>query len=205
VIIVPVGSPDNPLGDVELISSLDFGAQALATTRRALLFAAVGATLLAAGIGLLVSRGLTAPLHSLTVAASQMGSDNFSARAPVRGIDEIGQLARQFNQMADRLETSFAEIAAERDILRQLIADVSHELRTPITALKTFNELLQGLTAHEESAQAEFLAESQKQLSPLERITHHLLDLSRLDAGQARLDIADHAVGELVKLSSTGF
>jgi two-component system sensor histidine kinase BaeS len=177
----------------------------LETTGRALLLAAVGASALAVIVGLLVSRGLTAPLRSLTTAAGQMSGDDLSARAPIHGKDEIGQLARQFNQMADHLETSFAELATERDALRRFIADASHELRTPITALKTFNELLQGPAADEPLIRAEFLVESQKQLNRLERITHSLLDLSRLDAGLVHLDLADHPVGELMETATATF
>jgi signal transduction histidine kinase len=205
VVSAPIGPSNRPLGFVELSSSPDFGSETLETTGRALLIAAVGATALATIIGLLVSRGLTAPLRSLSAAASQMSGDDLSARSLVHGKGEIGQLARQFNQMADRLETSFAELAAERDALRRFIADASHELRTPITALKTFNELLQGPAADQPSTRAEFLSESQAQLNRLERITHSLLDLSRLDAGLVHLDLADHPVGELIETATATF
>ncbi len=205
VIVTPIGPPAGPLGYVELSSGLDFGGETLATTSRALFFAAGGATLLAAIIGLLVGRGLTAPLRRLTTAASQMNGSDLSARVPVHGQDEIGQLAGQFNQMAGRLETSFAELAAERDALRRFIADASHELRTPITALKTFNELLQSGAADEPSARAEFLAESQAQINRLEWITHNLLDLSRLDAGLIHLDLARHTIGELMETATAAF
>jgi signal transduction histidine kinase len=205
VIVTPIGHPADPVGYVELSSGLDFGGETLATTSRALFFAAGGATLLAAIIGLVVGRGLTAPLRSLTSAASQMNGSDLSARVPVHGQDEIGQLAGQFNQMAGRLETSFAELAAERDALRRFIADASHELRTPITALKTFNELLQSGAADEPSARAEFLAESQVQINRLEWITHNLLDLSRLDAGLIHLEVAGHAVAELIETATAAF
>jgi signal transduction histidine kinase len=197
VLTVPIGPPGRPLGYVELSNSPDFGSESLATTSRALLLAAGGATVMAVVFGLLVSRGLTAPLRSLIAVASRMSDRDLSARAPVQSKDEFGQLAGQFNQMADRLETSFAELAAERDTLRRFIADASHELRTPITALKTFNELLQGPAANEPGTRAEFLAESQIQLNRLEHITHNLLDLSRLDAGLVSLDLAEYPVQEL--------
>jgi len=205
VITVPIGELDRPIGYVELGNSPDFAAEALATAQRAFLLAAGGATLLAAIVGLLVSRGLTAPLRSLTGAAGQMSSGDLSIRAPVRGRDEIGQLARQFNQMAERLEASFAELAAERDSLRRFIADASHELRTPVTALKNFNELLQGAAADDPAARAEFLAESQVQLDRLEWITHNLLDLSRLEAGLIALDVTSHDAGELIRASAAVF
>jgi signal transduction histidine kinase len=204
-IVTPIGEANEPVGYVELGRGPDLVTEALTTARRAFLLAAGGATLLAAIVGLLVSRGLTAPLRALTTAASQMSSSDMSIRAPVRGKDEIGQLARQFNQMAEQLEASFAELAAERDSLRRFIADASHELRTPITALKNFNELLQGAAADDPSARSEFLAESQTQLERLEWITHNLLNLSRLDAGLVDLDADDHHVDELIEATGSTF
>ncbi len=204
VVTVPIGEIDDPMGYVELSSGLDFGAEALATTRQAFLLAAGAAMTLAVIVGLLISHGLTAPLRSLAAAASQMGND-LSTRAPVRAKDEIGQLAQQFNQMAERLEASFSELAAERDALRCFIADASHQLRTPITALKNFNELLQGAAADDPAASVEFLTESAVQLNRLEWITHNLLDLSRLDAGLAALDLSNHDAGELVESAAAPF
>jgi len=205
VIIVPIGGEDDPLGWVEISDAPDLSTEALTTTQQAFLFAAGGAMLLAVVVGLLVSRGLAAPVRQLTEVAGQMSGGDLSIRAPLRGRDEIGQLARQFNQMAERLEASFAELAAERDALRRFIADASHELRTPITALKSFNDLLQGAAADDPAARAEFLAESQVQLDRLEWITRNLLDLSRLDAGLVALDLADHDVGELIEAAASAF
>ncbi len=205
VVVVPLGQTDRPAGYVELSRGPDFGAEALATARRAFLLAAGGATVLAALVGLLVGRGLTAPLRRLSAAAGLMSGGDLSIRAPVRGRDEIGDLARQFNHMAERLEASFAALAAERDSLRRFIADASHELRTPVTALKNFNELLQGAAADDAAARAEFLGESQIQLDRLEWITHNLLDLSRLEAGLVALDMDSHDVGDLLKTSTAAF
>ena len=133
-----------------------------------------------------------------------MADGDLSARAPAGGPDEIGQLARQFNMMALSLETSFRDLRAERDSLKRFIADASHELRTPITALATFNELLQGSAAEDTVAREEFLRESHAQLARLQWITANLLDLSRLDAGIASLSIARHAAADIVEAAATG-
>jgi signal transduction histidine kinase len=205
VILASIGDEDHRVGYVELSHSPDFTAEALTNTRRAVLLAGSAATVMAAVVGLLVSRGLTAPIRSLTSAASQMSSGDLSTRALVHGEDEIGQLARQFNQMAEGLETSFTELAAERDALRRFMADASHELRTPITALKTFNELLQGAAGDDSAVRAEFLGESQAQLNRLEWITENLLDLSRLEAGLVTLDVGDHDAEELMEAAAAAF
>lgn len=204
VITVHIGEKHDPLGYVELSSGPNFASEALRTTRRAFVLAAGGATILAVVVGLLVSQGLTAPLRGLTAAAGRM-SEDLTTRAAVRGRDEIGQLARQFNQMAERLEASFDAVTADRDALRRFIADASHELRTPITALRNFNELLQGPAAEDPEARQEFLATSTAQLERLEWITSNLLDLSRLDAGLIALDLADHDGSELVEAAAGVF
>lgn len=205
VVTVPIGETDAPLGFVEISQGPDFGAEALGTASRAFMFAAGGAMLIAVAVGLLVGRGLSSPLRRLAAVAGRMSGGDLSIRAPVQSKDEIGQLAGQFNQMAERLEASFGALAAERDALRRFVADASHELRTPITALKNFNELLQGPAADDPAARAEFLAESQAQLEHLEWITQNLLDLSRLDAGLIALELDDNDVADLIETAMVAF
>jgi signal transduction histidine kinase len=205
VVSVPIQSGGDTLGFVELSKGPDVVAESVATARRAILLAGGGTTLLAVAVGLLVSGWLTRPLRELTEAATEMSGNDLSVRAPVRRGDEIGQLAGQFNRMAERLETSFSVLAAERDTLRRFIADASHELRTPITALRNFNELLQGAAAGDPEARHEFLAESDKQLERLAWITDNLLNLSRIEGGLVMLDIAEHDVGDLITATASAF
>ncbi len=202
---VPIGNPATPDGFVELSGGPDFVAGSLRSVRRSFAVAGVGVGLLAVIVGLLVSRGLTAPIRSLGDAARRMGEGDLSARAPVQSSDEIGQVATHFNRMADGLQASFAELEAERDALRRFVADASHELRTPITALKSFNELLTGPAANDRAAQAEFLAESAVQVERLQWITANLLDLSRLDGRLVALDRAAHDTGDLLDEAAAPF
>jgi len=204
-IMVPIGDEDRPLGYIELSNSPNFGAEALTTARQAFLLAAGGASLVALLVGLLVSRGLTIPLQQLIGAANRMSSGDLSVRAPVRGHAEITELGLQFNQMAERLEASFSELAQERDALRRFIADASHELRTPVAALRNFNELLQGPASHDPAARAEFLSESQNQIKRLEWLIDNLLNLSRLEAGLVALNLADQDVGEMISTLQASF
>ena len=72
---------------------------------------------------------LASPLMQLTRAVDRFGSGDLSARSPSTRRDEIGELARAFNRMTDRIGTL---LAAER----QLLQDVSHELRSPLARLR---------------------------------------------------------------------
>jgi signal transduction histidine kinase len=205
VIREPIGDSRFPLGYVELSAGKDYSAAALRTTRRAFLLAGAGATLLAVVVGLVISQRLTSPLRSLQETASRMGSGDLSARAQFKRRDEIGDLAVQFNQMADQLEDNFTQMEDERDALRRFIADASHELRTPVTALKNFLTLIQGPAAEDPLIQSEFLSESQVQVERLEWITRNLLDLSRLDGGLVEMDFASHDLGELIETAAAPF
>jgi len=203
VLTMPIGEHSAPLGYVEISHGPELGGDVVATTRKAFVYGALGAVVLAVMVGLLVSRGLTAPLLDLGAVAGQMSGGDLSTRAPVRGRDEIGYLAERFNEMAEHLEASFADLAGERDALRRFIADASHELRTPITALKSFNELLQDAAGDDPDARTEFLAESGTQIERLEWVTAHLLDLSRLDAGLVALDMGRHDAADLISSAAS--
>ncbi len=199
VATAPIGGTTNPVAYVEVSGGVNYSTQAVSTAQTAFLWAALISALLAAVVGLVVSRRFTVPLAGLSTAAARMSAGDLSVRAPVRGRDEFGQLAGQFNLMAEGLETSFKQLSEERDTLRRFVADASHELRTPITALQTFTDLLQGSAADDPQARSEFLAESQKQLARLEWITRNLLDLSRLEAGIQALDLATCDAAELTR------
>jgi signal transduction histidine kinase len=203
-VVAAVGDPAEPMGRVRISEGTDLRPAALAA-RHAFSLAALVAALVAAGAGLVVARGMSAPLSALAETAGRMAEGDLSARAEPRGEDEIASLSRQFNHMADGLQESFDALAAERDALRRFIADASHELRTPITALRNFNELLLGPAEDDPEARAEFLAESAAQLDRLEWITGHLLDLSRLEAGLVTMEREPVSAEDLLAAAAAPF
>src|SRR5687768_7359917 len=92
--------------------------------------------------------------------------------------------------MADRLSGTLRMLEADRDRLREFVADVSHELRTPIAALRMYTEL-QRDGQIDEITRTEFLERSAEQIGRLEWLSTNLLDLSRIDAGIFPLDMRD--------------
>ena len=201
---VPVGDPHAPVGWVEMSSPLNMASEALVPMRTAVLLSGLGALLVAVIAGLLFGRTITDPVRSLAGTARRMTDGDLTARASTSRKDEIGALARQFNAMAASLEKNFHDLRVERDSLKRFVADASHELRTPITALSTFNELLQGSAAQDPGARQEFLRESQAQLGKLQWITANLLDLSRLDAGIGGLSLGHHAAADILESAVAG-
>jgi two-component system, OmpR family, sensor histidine kinase BaeS len=91
---------------------------------------------LSAGLALLLAYTLVRPLKRITAAAKELAVGRYNIRLPVESGDELGQLARDFNEMAASLEQS--ELAR-----RRWVADISHELRTPLAVLSGELEALQ--------------------------------------------------------------
>lgn len=80
-------------------------------------------------LGLLMARGLVAPLDRLVVGARRIACGHLAERVPVDGPAEVGAVARAFNAMATALE-------AGEEQRRQMVADIAHELRTPLTVVQ---------------------------------------------------------------------
>ena len=159
------------------------------------LLAAIG--LFALGLAVVVSAALTrrftTPLRQLTDASRALAEGDLSRRVPAAqlraGSTELGELAVQFNTMADRLEESVEMSRRDRDRSRDFLADVSHELRTPLAALRTFNQLLMEAAGDDPEARAEFLESSAGQIERLDWLAQNLLELSKLDSGLVLLDL----------------
>jgi len=159
------------------------------------LLAAIG--LFALGLAIVVSAALTrrftTPLRQLTDASRALAEGDLSRRVPAAqlraGSLELGELAVQFNTMADRLEESVEISRRDRDRSRDFLADVSHELRTPLAALRTFNQLLMESAGDDPEARAEFLESSAGQIERLDWLAQNLLELSKLDSGLVLLDL----------------
>jgi signal transduction histidine kinase len=90
-----------------------------------------------------VARRTTRRLEALAATTAALRAGETQARVPVEGEDEVARLQADFNAMAEKLETSLAELKAERDTVaqvlqarRDLVAGVSHELRTPVATLR---------------------------------------------------------------------
>lgn len=156
--------------------------------------AIIGAGLLALAVslftGIIAARRITRPIARLRRVAGRVAQGQLDERAVPSAVLEVDELGQQFNVMADRLAGTLRMLEADRDRLREFVADVSHELRTPIAALRMYIELLREGDV-DEATRAEFLERSTQQIGRLEWLSTNLLDLSRIDAGIFPLDMRD--------------
>jgi two-component system sensor histidine kinase MtrB len=179
--------------EITLANPSTYRASALANLTSLLAAIALFALGLAVVVSAALTRRFTTPLRQLTDASRALAEGDLSRRVPAAqlraGSAELGELAVQFNTMADRLEESVEIIRRDRDRSRDFLADVSHELRTPLAALRTFNQLLMETAGDDPEARAEFLESSGGQIERLDWLAQNLLELSKLDSGLVLLDL----------------
>jgi signal transduction histidine kinase len=136
-----------------------------------------------------LSRAVLRPVRDLTAAARRMARGDLSARVVTGARDEIGQLARSFNAMADAL-------GQQETLRRNLVSDVAHELRTPLTNLRCQIEALEDGLAQPDAATIRSLREETLLLA---RLVEDLQQLSLAEAGALRLTLEPLAPAGLVE------
>ncbi|MEN4042082.1 MAG: HAMP domain-containing protein, partial [Anaerolineaceae bacterium] len=140
----------------------------------ALKLATLAASAVAILASLFITRQIVAPIRALSQASRRIAAGHYTERVqladgdPAR-VDELGQLAQDFNRMAENLEHTEA-------LRRQLIGDVSHELRTPLTAIKgSMEALIDGVLPAEPETFEHIFQEADR----LQRLVNDLQELSR--------------------------
>jgi len=184
VMLLPLrGRIGNHLGAIELAEPAGPVQGELRTAAAVLGVGGAAVLLVALLIGLwLTSRGL-GPLGRLTSTAQALGRGDLARRSglPPRQ-DEVGELARVFDQMAENVERTVKEREQAERRMRQFIGDASHELRTPLTAIKGYLDVLQrGAGASPEVVQAALPVMSEE-AERMRSLVMDLLTLARADA-----------------------
>jgi two-component system, OmpR family, sensor histidine kinase MtrB len=166
---------------------------------RTILLSVLGGLVLLGGlVGAFLARGLLRPVARASVAAHSLAEGLLDTRLPVESEDEFGAWAASFNEMADALEAKITALSQAQARERRFTSDVSHELRTPLTALVAEASLLaEHLDRIPEDARrpAELLVND---VARLRDLVEDLMEISRLDAGEARVRKEPVDIGSLV-------
>ncbi|GAA3807555.1 ATP-binding protein [Streptomyces phyllanthi] len=127
----------------------------------------------AALIGAVAARRLTAPLRQLNDMASKLSDGDLTARSPVTGPQETQTLARTLNQAGERLDTLIAS-------QRIFVADASHQLRTPLTALRlSLDNIADGV---DDDFVKEDVEQATAEVVRMSRLVNDLLVMARAEA-----------------------
>ncbi|MEG4283480.1 ATP-binding protein [Microcoleus sp. A006_D1] len=189
---------------VVVVPEADFTEQIDANTRIAILLclAALGVAVV---IGILTSRWVTNPILRLNTAAKNIAKGEWDTTVESKRSDELGELAKSFNSMAQQLQQSFetlehrvqertAELAVAKDkaeVANQakstFLANMSHELRSPLNAILGFSQLMtrSQTLSPEHQENISIISSSGEHLLTL---INNVLDLSKIESGRTTLN-----------------
>ncbi|MGW0910573.1 ATP-binding protein [Streptomyces sp. NPDC002784] len=160
--------------------------------------ALIGSALLAQAAATTVLK----PVHRLGVAARRLGEGKLDTRLRVSGTDELADLSRTFNHAAEALEKRVDDMAARDEASRRFVADMSHELRTPLTAITAVTEILEEELEAETGSMDPMIEPAVRlvvsETRRLNDLVENLMEVTRFDAGTARLVLDDVDVADQI-------
>ncbi|MCL2089308.1 MAG: HAMP domain-containing histidine kinase [Oscillospiraceae bacterium] len=154
------------------------------------LFSSLGVTAFVFIILYFATGKMTMPLKEMVRVTKKFGRGELSARIGIESEDEIGQLAEALNNMA-------SDLAIQEAVQRNFIANVSHELKTPMTTISGFIDgILDGVI--EPSKQETYLRIVSDEVRRLSRLVSSMLNISKIEAGEYKLNAANFDIHETV-------
>jgi len=144
------------------------------------------------GIGLVsygVSRQTLVPLRAARRSAEKLASGELTQLMPVRGTDDLAQLAVATNHMANQLQQRIRQLEQLSRVQQRFVSDVSHELRTPLTTVRMAADLLYDNRDSLPDVEHKSVELLNRELTRFEALLGDLLEISRFDAGVATLSL----------------
>lgn len=161
----------------------------LAGVNKSLLWAVLFGGLIAVVLSFVLSRRVLTPVRAVTAAARRMGRGDLQQRVDIRSKDEIGELGRTFNAMADNLSRM-------EELRKNMVSDIAHELRAPLSNIQGYLEGLgDGVVTPDRATIDSILEEAVL----LRRLVDDLQDLALAEAGRLKLVCQPVAVSEMVR------
>lgn len=187
---VEVGLTTTTAGYMFVCSSNEMSDDLPLQVAEILLYAVVASLIVSVVLAGLFSYSQTYPLKQMSLQARKFAKGDFTGRLPVVGHDEIAQLTKSFNDMADALEK-------EESVRRDFIANISHELKTPMTTISGFIDgILDGTIPPVK--QNHYLEIVSEEIGRLSRLVASMLSLARIDSGKTQLCKTDFMLAETI-------
>ncbi len=168
--------------------------QTLELVGRSVASVALLVVVLLSGIAFIVVRQVVRPVQQAAGIAEQLAGGELGERMavpPGDPKDELGRLAQSFNHMAGSLESQITQLEELSSLQQRFVSDVSHELRTPLTTVRMAADVLHDQSERLDPATRRASELMQSELDRFEALLADLLEISRIDAGAAGLELEE--------------
>lgn len=139
----------------------------------------------------IISKTISKPIRQISMAAEEIANGDFEKRLFVKSQDEVGQLAKSFNNMAESLDN-------QEKLRRELIGNISHDLRSPLTSMKGFLQAIVDKTIPTEN-QEHYLNIVLDETDRLSKLANDILDISKIQNMEIELSMGVFDLNELIR------
>lgn len=174
-VAVPVKNGDQVAGAVYLIESVADIDRTVGHIKINLYLFSALISVLVGILSLGMSFVVTSPVYEVIAVAKEISKGNFEKRIPVKGHNELAQMAQTLNFMCSELESL-------EENRKKFVSDVSHELKTPLATIKLISDSIVSTPDPDPAMIQEFLGDLSEEVDRLTRIVERLLTLTKLDA-----------------------
>ena len=180
------------------ISSTNKEHNFVGVTRRVVINSSIWVMLTAVIAAYFITERIVHPLRNMTSASKKFAKGDFSVRVPVgKRQDEVAELGRAFNNMADSLESL-------EKMRNSFLANISHDLRTPMTTIAGFIDGINSGAIPPEKHEY-YLGIISAEVHRLSRLVSQLLDVSRLESGERKFNYTDFDIAEVARIILISF
>ena len=136
-----------------------------------------------------VDKWINNPIKKIVNVAQEIKAGKWDRRADILSNDEIGELAENINQLAEKIENDLNKMKKMSDVRSEFLTNVTHELKTPISSITGYLETLLNGALNDENVNTVFLKRSLKNSHRLEALVTDLVDISRIETGEMKIDL----------------
>lgn len=188
-VIVPWGKEDELYGGIVMNAPITGIRSTIRSVREIVAWSMLFGIILATSLVSYHSWSISRPLKRIEQAATEIALGNYSKRVEHSSLDEIGELAKAFNRMAEKLDSVEKNRISYEQNRDDFIINISHELRTPLTAMQGFLEALQDGLVDDEASRKRYYEVMYNESKYLNRLVDDLMDLIKLDKGEVSLNL----------------
>jgi signal transduction histidine kinase len=153
---------------------------------------------IALALGYFFAEALAQRMSVLQDAAHRLAEGRLDTRAPVTGRDELADLARAFNRMAEQLETSARQQRELETLRRDLVAWASHDMQTPLAAVRAMLEALADGMVDDPATVQRYLRTAQRDIQALSHLMDDVFQVAQWDAGGPPLDCQPGSLADVI-------